>query len=424
MTRHHQLKNEARRAEQRSDWGRAIELYKSAIRLEDEHESGSDVGVYNRVGDLYLRQGNTAAAVEYYEQASDRYAAAGLHTSAIALCNKILRIAPDRDEVYGRLARLHASTGLLAESRSAFLRFADRMRETNRLSEALEAVQDLVSLTGDEELRTAFAEQLAQAGLGAQAVAQLRLVYQARVAGGRNAQEIREKILSLDPDADPAGGASPPPPRATPTPDPLVATFAQPETEAGVPSAPPTAGEVPPATLEPVIIPEPVTLDVPDSRAVDGPGVESVLTQFRSQVRDIVEETDHAVHYDLGVAYMGMELYDDAIDEFRLAMQSPALTESAEALLRECERARGEPEDLDVAEPDLADTGGPILPLADGDDFMQGQSLDLGVPEKGLTPHASADGATHPAETGERQHNDSEHERRHGGPDQRNPGDG
>ena len=146
MTRHHQLKNEARRAEQRSDWARAIELYKSAIRLEDERGSGSDVGVYNRVGDLYLRQGNTAAAVEYYEQAADRYAAHGLHTSAIALCNKILRIAPDRDEVYGRLARLHASTGLLAEARGAFLRFAERMRETDRLSEALEAVQDLVSL--------------------------------------------------------------------------------------------------------------------------------------------------------------------------------------------------------------------------------------------------------------------------------------
>jgi tetratricopeptide (TPR) repeat protein len=111
MTRHHQLKNEARRAEHRSDWARAIELYKSAIRLEEEHGLGSDVGVYNRVGDLYLRQGDTAAAVEYYEQAADRYATNGLHTSAIALCNKILRISPELDEEYGRLALLHASTG-------------------------------------------------------------------------------------------------------------------------------------------------------------------------------------------------------------------------------------------------------------------------------------------------------------------------
>jgi len=388
MTRHHQLKNEARRAEQRSDWARAIELYKSAIRLDDEHESGSDVGVYNRVGDLYLRQGDTAAAVEYYEQAADRYASHGLHTSAIALCNKILRIAPDRDEVYGRLARLHASTGLLAEARSAVLRFADRMRETDRLSEALEAVQDLVSLTGDEELRTAFAEQLVGAGLGAQAVAQLRLVYEARVAGGRNAQDIREKILSLDPDADPVAGTAPPPPRATLTPDPLVSDLPFPLADEPLPIDVEPAGS-PPDALDKF---DEVSLDLPEAPAENDLSVESVLTRFRSQVRDIVEETDHAVHYDLGVAYMGMELFSDAIGEFRLAMQSPALMESAHALLGECIRARGEPEGPRAAETDPVAVDEPILPLASPDDFMMGQTLDLEVPaEESPDPLAEAE---------------------------------
>ena len=406
MTRHHQLKNEARRAEQRSDWARAIELYKSAIRLEEERGSGSDVGVYNRVGDLYLRQGDTAAAVEYYEQAADRYAAHGLHTSAIALCNKILRIAPHRDEVYGRLARLHASTGLLAEARGAFLRFAERMRETDRLSEALEAVQDLVSLTGDEELRTAFAEQLVGAGLGAQAVAQLRLVYEARVAVGRNARDIREKIISLDPDADPVGRTAPPPPRATPTPDPVVANVL--DEPLRVEDEPvrftdeplridekplPVVGEPAEPTRE---APEAASgfdeasLDLPADQSRGDLNVESVLTRFRSQVRDIVEETDHAVHYDLGVAYMGMELFSEAIGEFRLAMQSPALMESAHALLGECIRARGEPEESPEANTDVPVVDEPVLPLASPEDFMLGQSLDLGVPAEAEEPEPTA----------------------------------
>ena len=390
MTRHHQLKNEARRAEQRSDWARAIELYKSAIRLEEEHGSGSDVGVYNRVGDLYLRHGDTAAAVEYYEQAADRYATHGMHTSAIALCNKILRIAPDRDEVYGRLARLHASTGLLAEARSAFLRFAERMRETDRLSDALEAVQDLVSLTGDEELRTAFAEQLAGADLRAQAVAQLRLVYQARVAGGRNAQDIREKILSLDPDSDPVAETAPPPPRATPTPAPPVSEFTLPDVEPVSPVAQPAVAEAPKDSSGPAeVLPDlpgprpepPVTRsELPEAHAEGDQGVESVLTRFRSQVQEIVEETDHAVHYDLGVAYMGMDLLDDAIGEFRLAMQSPALMESAQALLDECIGSRGGLEGSEAAGQDLQVEDEPILPLAAPDDFMIGRSIDLGVP--------------------------------------------
>jgi tetratricopeptide (TPR) repeat protein len=395
MSRHDQFKNEARKAEQRSDWARAIELYKSAIRLEDERGAGVDVGVYNRVGDLYLRQGDNPAAVEYYEQAADRYAANGLHTSAIALCNKILRIAPDRDEVYGRLARLHASTGLLAEARSAFLRFADRMRETDRLSDALEAVQDIVTLTGDEELRTAFAEQLAGAGLEAQAVAQLRLVYQARVAQGRNAQDIREKIVALDPDADPAGSTAPPPPRATPTPDPVVSEGSLPDFGSGGPAPlvvddPRPAGAEPPsADRAPAAVhaAEPEREAAFDEISLDGPGaqtesdlsIESVFTRFRTQVRDIVEETDHAVHYDLGIAYMGMELFDDAIGEFRLAMQSPALMESAHALLGECIRERGEPGHHDAIEDDLPVQEEPVLPLAKADDFMLGQSLDLGV---------------------------------------------
>lgn len=390
MTRHHQLKNEARRAEQRSDWARAIELYKSAIRLEEEHGLGSDVGVYNRVGDLYLRQGDTAAAVEYYEQAADRYAANGLHSSAIALCNKILRIAPDRDEVYGRLARLHASTGLLAEARSAFLRFAERMRETDRLSDALEAAQDLVSLTGDEELRTAFAEQLAGADLGAQAVAQLRLVYQARVAGGRNAQDIRERILSLDPDSDPVAGTPSPPPRATPTPAPPVSELPVPDVEpVSLVEQPVVAEALEHRSRTADLIPDlpgprpdrPATLSgFPEVHTEGDQSVESVLTRFRSQVREIVEETDHAVHYDLGVAYMGMGLLDDAIGEFRLAMQSPALMDSAHALLGECLGSRGGSEGSDLARQDAQAKDEPILPLAAADDFMMGQSIDLGIP--------------------------------------------
>lgn len=389
MTRHHELKNEARRAEQRSDWARAIELYKSAVRLEDERGSGSDVGVYNRVGDLYLRQGDTASAVEYYEQAADRYAGHGLHTSAIALCNKILRIAPDRFEVYGRLARLHASTGLLAESRSAFLRFAERMRETDRLSDALEAVQDLVSLTGDEELRTAFAEQLAGAGLSAQAVAQLRLVYQARVAAGRNAQDIREKILDLDPDADPLRGTAPPPPRAAPTPAPKVSDRHLMDFGPAIPAVPPA--EDPPGIdiALPDLLSDPLESDsvggngdweVSEECAGSDLSIESVLTRFRTQVREIVEETDHAVHYDLGVAYMGMGLFDDAIREFRLALHSPVLMESAHALLGECLRSRVETAGEEPPEVDLPSDGEPVLPLAAADDFMLGQSLDLGVP--------------------------------------------
>ena len=118
----------------------------------------------------------------------------------------------------------------------------------------------------------------------------------------------------------------------------------------------------------------------------------SVLTRFRSQVHEIVEETDHAVHYDLGVAYMGMGLFDDAIREFRLAMHSPALMESAHALLGECLRFRGETRSAEPVEVDLRSESEPVLPLAAADDFMLGQSLDLGVPAESEDPGPAAEG--------------------------------
>jgi tetratricopeptide (TPR) repeat protein len=375
MTRQQQLKNEARRAEHRSDWARAIELYKSAIRLEQESGSVSDVGVYNRVGDLYLRRGDTTAAVEYYEQAADHYAAHGLHTSAIALCNKVLRIAPERDEVYRRLARLHASTGLLAEARNAFLQFAQRMQDRDRLSEALEAIQELVGLTGAEELRTAFAGQLEAAGLASQAAAQLRLVYEARIAAGRNAQDIRERIVALDPAADPVTPAEAPSPRAVSTTPGPQRSAEEPPDEMRDLRAP---GTPLPVDLGPTS-PEPAR----DELQLEGPSTEvaavsdaevipgadddlaSILSRFRSHVRGIVEETDHAVHYDLGVAYMGMGLLDEAIGEFQHAIHSPSLMEAAHALLGECLRSKASAKSSEAAPPATPPAVPPLAPPAD-----------------------------------------------------------
>lgn len=339
MTRYQQLKNDARRAEHRSDWTRAIELYKSAIRLSQEAGSVADVGLYNRVGDLYLRRGETASAVEHYEQAVDLYSRHGLHTSAIALCNKILRIAPDRDGVYRQLAKLHAATGLFAEARSAFLRYAERMRARDRLGDSLEALQELIGLTGDEELRSAFANQLAAAGLAAQAVAQLRLVYEARIAGGRNTQDIRERILELDPSSDPVAPPEAPPPRALPT-------GKAGETETRLPAS---AGDGGPAELPPHEEPPPAgERTTHESGVEDGPiagsvpadpDLVSLLARFRSRVREIIEDTDHQVHYDLGLAYMSGGRLAEAVEELRLAMRSPHRVPGAYALLAECTRS-------------------------------------------------------------------------------------
>jgi len=58
----------------------------------------------------------------------------------------------------------------------------------------------------------------------------------------------------------------------------------------------------------------------PDQEAVE---FEEVFAKFKAGVESQVSATDFATHYDLGLAYKEMGLYDDAIAEFELARGDP-----------------------------------------------------------------------------------------------------
>lgn len=59
----------------------------------------------------------------------------------------------------------------------------------------------------------------------------------------------------------------------------------------------------------------------PQTEQVD---VEEVFQKFKLGVAQQVDQADSATHYDLGIAYDQMMLYDDAIAEFRIAARDPA----------------------------------------------------------------------------------------------------
>ena len=64
------LKQQARRHEQDEEWQKALEQYQKAISELDKEEQ-ADIGLINRVGDLFVRVGKLDQAVQYYEQAVD-----------------------------------------------------------------------------------------------------------------------------------------------------------------------------------------------------------------------------------------------------------------------------------------------------------------------------------------------------------------
>ncbi len=352
MTTFQRTKHEARRAEQRSDWRRAIELYRQALRLDEQTDASSDLSLWNRIGDLHMRLGETAQAVECYEQAAHRYATHDLPTSAIALCNKILRVAPERYHVYRQLGRLHGLTGLAAEGRAATLQFVEAALDAAAPAEALEAVQEYVGLTGDDQVRLRAAALLEARGRLDDTLAQLRLARQERVAAGRGTGEIEDRIAAVERALDAAGKVEGPGggPESTLPPR-------RPES-AGLPggTAPEAGGERQgPAELAARLRDEVAEmaggtrLQAPDSRH-RGDAVEDrsgslarrsdelhdALDRFRSSVSSRLEAAGPAASYDLGVAFEAMGLIPEAVERLRIGIAAPGRLRAAHARLSRC----------------------------------------------------------------------------------------
>ena len=66
-----ELKEQARRHEQREEWQKAFDLYTAALGIQDEEEP-PDITLFNRVGDIQTRLGQINGAVEQYEKAVHR----------------------------------------------------------------------------------------------------------------------------------------------------------------------------------------------------------------------------------------------------------------------------------------------------------------------------------------------------------------
>jgi tetratricopeptide (TPR) repeat protein len=202
------LKDEARSFEQQEDWGRAIELYRRAL----EHEAGdAELGLYNRIGDLYLRLGEPASAVEYYVNAADKYAEAGFLNNAIALCNKALRYEPERLPLYEKLGRLCAEQGFLTDARRWILEYAERLVGAGQMDQSLAALQEFAELSQDADVWAQLGRQYAALEGTEEALGAFGQAARGYLDTGQVdlADEVAEAARELDPAFEPAAAPLP-----------------------------------------------------------------------------------------------------------------------------------------------------------------------------------------------------------------------
>jgi tetratricopeptide (TPR) repeat protein len=224
-----QLRERARTLEQRDQWKEALDVYLQLVEAAPEEV---EVGLWNRIGDIHIRLGQAERAVEAYDRAVDAYAEAGLHNNAIALCRKVLRIAPARASVYLKLGQISAAHGFLADARQNFLEYAARMQRAGQLDASFAALNEFADLSPDDtEVRVLLAEQLLAHGHQEQAVGQLLALRDHQRARGDEAaaEATQQRVLAIDPYADLSARAAPVPAAAA---EPEDFSYAEPEDEA------------------------------------------------------------------------------------------------------------------------------------------------------------------------------------------------
>ena len=205
------LKKKAAEFEQKKQFDRALEVYLQIIG-QTEGQEDRDVTVYNRVGDLYLRLNKADQAVNYYEQAVDLYTEGGYLNNAIALCNKILRHAPSRHQIYYKLGKISAKKGFNSDAKKNFLEYADRMHRAGKDTDAFKALQEFADLCpGQDDIRLMLADQLARAGKPVEAIEQLQILHESLDAEGRTAEAEAtvERMHTLDPAVEPRRSKTP-----------------------------------------------------------------------------------------------------------------------------------------------------------------------------------------------------------------------
>jgi len=344
------LKDSARKFEQKEDWRKAIEVYLKAVQqIESGAESSPDLSLYNRVGDLYLKVNDTAAAVRSYERAVDLYADQGFFNNAIALCGKILRVNPGRTQTYLKLAQLHARKNVVIEAKRNLIEFLERMNALGQLDQAFQSVKEFADqFSGSQEIRMMLIELLRAASREDEALEQLaKLAGDIETGGGAP----RADAGSVEADGGAAAAQAPRPSRPQSRGD-LI--FLDTGFDAPVPSSQPTSasGATPssPAADVPLIV-------APPPEGLEPTQLEPLVAGEQSELPEPVSGLEQVVEADLGVGGVGavpglevevppdaVELEDLPLDDIERPADEASATEPVDGLIDVAD-------DLDLALP-------------------------------------------------------------------------
>ena len=175
----------------------AIAEYQNILKYEPR-----DQVTLMTIGELYIRQGETFQAIDYFERLAQIFVGDGFLTKAIAVYKRIAKLAPEEIRPLEKLADLYVQQGVMSEARPLFLQLAEIHLKNNRQPEAIGLLKKLLQAEPDN-LRI----QIRLADLY-QAMGQTRDAIEAYVSASQRAlargeqgesEKLADKALKLDP---------------------------------------------------------------------------------------------------------------------------------------------------------------------------------------------------------------------------------
>ena len=175
----------------------AIAEYQNILKYEPR-----DQVTLMTIGELYIRQGETFQAIDYFERLAQIFVGDGFLTKAIAVYKRIAKLAPEEIRPLEKLADLYVQQGVMSEARPLFLQLAEIHLKNNRQPEAIGLLKRLLQAEPDN-LRI----QIRLADLY-QAMGQTRDAIEAYVSASQRAlargdqgesEKLADKALKLEP---------------------------------------------------------------------------------------------------------------------------------------------------------------------------------------------------------------------------------
>jgi len=153
------------------------------------------------IGELYIRQGETFQAIEYFERLAQIFVGDGFLTKAIAVYKRIAKLAPEEIKPLERLADLYVQQGVMSEARPLFLQLAEIHLKHNRQTEAVALLKKLLLAEPDNlRIQIRLADLYQVMGKPHEAVETYVSAAQRALARGDHAESDKQsdKALKLD----------------------------------------------------------------------------------------------------------------------------------------------------------------------------------------------------------------------------------